>query len=210
MSTDPTGMVTEDEKKADGARPGPNDRPGTPANEVLPQPKAQLGEKIINLLTFRGFKTDNQITAETATARGSGGSIGTIGDNGQLVPTTHGAPSGTGSGSPPPVNVTVSPSAIPPNDAALAKAQQLAIALNRNLTITSGYRPGARGAHGALEGNAFDLGHNANGPIPLADVKAAYRNVFAPGSTMAIQETSCYHFQLQPGKGGTTGFLPGL
>lgn len=127
-----------------------------------------------------------------------------------MIPTGQGTSPGTGSGSPPPFNVKVHPSAIPPNDAALAKAQQLANALKRNLIITSGYRPGARGAHGALEGNAFDLGHNANGVIPLADVKAAYRSVFAPGSSMAIQETTWYHFQLQPGRGDTTGFLPGL
>nr|WP_275976354.1 BPSL0067 family protein [Geothrix alkalitolerans] len=44
MSVDPTGMVEEDkkdEKKADGTRPGPNDRPGTAAKEVLPQPSAE-------------------------------------------------------------------------------------------------------------------------------------------------------------------------
>lgn len=41
MSTDPTGMETEEEKKANGLRPGPNDRPYIAASEVLPQPKAQ-------------------------------------------------------------------------------------------------------------------------------------------------------------------------
>jgi len=51
MSTDPTGMLTEDEKKekkADGTQPGPNDRPMIAANEVLPQPNAQPGTSNTN------------------------------------------------------------------------------------------------------------------------------------------------------------------
>ena len=92
----------------------------------------------------------------------------------------------------------------------LSEANRLANYLGRDLTITSGYRPGARGAHGADGGNAFDLGYGANGRIPLDLIRNAYRNVFNASNSMAIKETGCYHFQLQPGRGGATGFLPGL
>jgi RHS repeat-associated protein len=101
--------------------------------------------------------------------------------------------------------------AIAPNEAARAAADQLANVLERDLVITSGYRPGARGAHGKLGGNAFDLGHNANRlKIPRETMEKAYKAVFDTNNSMAIEETGAYHFQLQPGRGGATGFLPGL
>jgi|AGTN01.1.fsa_nt_gi hypothetical protein len=90
-------------------------------------------------------------------------------------------------------------------------ANLLAAYLQRNLTITSGYRPGARGAHGANGGNAFDLGHNANAPrIPRAIMEQAYNDIFNINSSMALEEIGCYHFQLQLGRGGASGFRPGL
>ncbi|MEW5960759.1 MAG: RHS repeat-associated core domain-containing protein [Chloroflexota bacterium] len=96
-----------------------------------------------------------------------------------------------------------------PSAEAMDHAQRLANMLKRDLVMTSGYRPGARGPHGT--GNAFDLGHRSNQPaISREEMVGAYEQVFDVNNSMALEETTCYHFQLEPGRGGATGFLPGL
>ncbi len=89
MGVDPTGMTTEGN--------GITQAVGGAEEEFNNQKKnkSHTGERLINLLTLRGFRTDDQLAAETAIARGSGESIGKIGDNGQFIPTASGASSGT-------------------------------------------------------------------------------------------------------------------
>jgi RHS repeat-associated protein len=107
-------------------------------------------------------------------------------------------------------NVTVADEAQRPNDNSMRLAQELANTLRRNIVITSGYRPGANGAHGESNGNAFDLGVNNNPGLTLQEVRDAYARVFDTARTMALHETTCFHFQLRPGTGNATGFRPGL
>lgn len=99
---------------------------------------------------------------------------------------------------------------VAPNEKAMGLAQKLVDELERDQTITSGYREG-KGAHGRDGGDAFDFGHNTNSPrVPREEMEKAYYKVFDPHSSMAIEETGAYHFQVVPGRGGATGFLPGL
>ena len=78
------------------------------------------------------------------------------------------------------------------------------------IAVTSGTRNSA-GAHG--EGKAFDIGINANPDVDRRTAEHCYRVCFDPTGSFAQQEGPDgphYHYQSRPGRGGATGFKPGI
>jgi hypothetical protein len=78
------------------------------------------------------------------------------------------------------------------------------------VTIT-GAKEGGHGTGSAHEtGEACDIGKNSNPTLDRKNVGQCYEKCFSQSSSYAQEEANHFHFQTRPGKGGTTGFAPGI
>ncbi len=102
---------------------------------------------------------------------------------------------------------------LPPDRRTQDAMQCLANCLNRDLTVT-GAREGGHSPGSAHEtGQACDLGKRSNPGLERNSVERCFNQCTGPDGFVWGQEEASpphYHIQTRPGRGGATGFAPGV
>jgi len=78
-------------------------------------------------------------------------------------------------------------------------------------TVVTAAREGGHSKGSAHEtGEACDIGTNSNPELTRQEADRCYSQCFNPSNSYGQQESNHYHFQTRPGRGGATGFAPGV
>ncbi|MDR1461523.1 MAG: hypothetical protein LBI78_07760 [Campylobacteraceae bacterium] len=79
----------------------------------------------------------------------------------------------------------------------------------RNFVITGTTESGHSVGSAHETGQACDIGKNSNPGLGRNDVERCF-NQCATNSSYGQEEGNHYHIQTRPGRGGSTGFVPGI
>jgi RHS repeat-associated protein len=85
------------------------------------------------------------------------------------------------------------------------------LCFGQEVTVTGAREEGPPHAPGSAHatGEACDLGKNANRELTRQDTERCFTQCFGP-SGYGQEEASHFHLQIRPGRGGATGFAPGI
>ena len=82
--------------------------------------------------------------------------------------------------------------------------------VGREVTVTAGREGGHSKGSAHEKGQACDIGKNSNPWLDRQDAQKCFKQCFDQTRSFGQEEGNHYHFQTRPGKGGATGFAPGI